>query len=290
VNEPAISVVVISRNEGEYLRNTLTSLHSTLPRESEIVVVDDGSVDGSTDFLAGSDAVRLIAARDLGVAKARNLGARYATGDMIVFADAHVTVPSGWWKVLWDVLAEATARIVSPAISAIGDNSLKGYGLSLTGPDLDADWLPCTGQGPYPVPILPGAFLAMTRKVFDETGGFDDGLLSRGGVDNELCLRLWLLGYELLVVPEIEVAHLFRFDAPFVAPWPSLLHNRLRLTFSHLNRRRVRRVIESFQEHEHFAPALTLTVDSDVFARRAWLRDRRLHDDDWYFDKFDLGW
>ncbi|HYO81755.1 MAG TPA: glycosyltransferase [Bryobacteraceae bacterium] len=291
MSAPAISVIVISRNEGAYLRSTLEGLRGTLPSTCEIIVVADGSVDGSADFLDNSyENVRLISARNMGVARARNLGAQQSAGEMVVFADAHVSVPDRWWQPLWEALAASEADAVAPSITALGNESMKGCGLSLTTPDMDAEWLPCCGKEPYAVPVLPGAFLATTRNVFDAAGGFDDGLLSRGGVDNELCMRMWLLGYELRVVPLVEVAHLFRCEAPFTVPWPSLLHNRLRLAFAHLSAKRVRRVVETFREHEHFPAALALTVDSDVFARRSALREQRLHDDDWFFDRFDLRW
>src|SRR5436853_987845 len=46
-----ISVVVNSRDEGPWLRETVENLAGTLPADREILVVDDGSVDGSGDFL-----------------------------------------------------------------------------------------------------------------------------------------------------------------------------------------------------------------------------------------------
>src|SRR5262249_37545761 len=50
-SEPAISVVVTTHNELRHLRATVSGLRSTLPESAEIVVVDDQSTDGSTDFL-----------------------------------------------------------------------------------------------------------------------------------------------------------------------------------------------------------------------------------------------
>jgi len=86
------------------------------------------------------------------------------------------------------------------------------------------------------------------------------------------------------------VEHLFRTGAPFPVAWPALLHNRLRLTFAHLSPKRIQRVIENMQEYDHFASALTLTVESDIFERRKWLLCERAHDDDWFFEKFDIRW
>jgi hypothetical protein len=82
-SQPPLGVVIVSLNEGASLLKTTKNLQATLPRESEIVIVDDGSDDGSADFaaMAGrsgrSDsvaAVRLFRASNLGVARARNFG------------------------------------------------------------------------------------------------------------------------------------------------------------------------------------------------------------------------
>lgn len=52
---PTISVVIISRNEGEELARTVANIRETLPASRrELIVVDDGSEDGSTGFLDGA--------------------------------------------------------------------------------------------------------------------------------------------------------------------------------------------------------------------------------------------
>jgi len=67
---PAIGVVVISRNEGAWLRRTVEGLRRTLPLESEITVVDDGSDDRSTEFLEKQPrAARLVRSGGVGVAE-----------------------------------------------------------------------------------------------------------------------------------------------------------------------------------------------------------------------------
>ena len=93
INSSRISVVVIALNEGSNLRRTVENLQSTLNGNSEILVVDDGSDDGCADYLAAGDAsVRLVRSDHLGVAAARNFGAAQTSGDIIVFADAHITL------------------------------------------------------------------------------------------------------------------------------------------------------------------------------------------------------
>jgi GT2 family glycosyltransferase len=288
---PKISVIVIARNEAGNLRRTFEQLQATLPEQSEIVVVDDGSDDGSTDFLAeAGGATRLIRAAHLGVARARNLGARHAQGEVLVFADAHVAMPPGWWTPMTELLAASGVGAVAPVISDMEEPGNKGFGQRLGGPDLSTEWLPKCADEPYKVPLLPGGYMAMRRDTFDVTGGFDEGMLRWGSEDTELSLRLWLLGYELWLVPGVEVAHLFRDELPFDIEWSWILHNKLRLAFLHFSTSRIASVVEALREREGFSEGLALTLEGDVFARRAELASRRSHNDAWFFERFETAW
>jgi GT2 family glycosyltransferase len=285
-------MVVISRNEGKYLRRTVENLEDTLPGEAEIVVVDDGSTDGSAEFLAGRrKRVRLLRSGGIGVAKSRVLGAAKTRGDVIVFADAHLGLDRNWWQPVVEPLDNPKVGAVAPAITKLPATSMRGYGLTFRGPDMEVRWRKRRPNGPAAVPILPGCCVAMRRDVLEATGGgWDSGLLQRGNVDNEFSVRLWLLGYELLVVPETVVRHRFRPRSPFPVGWAQYLHNRLRLAFVHFNPRRLGTVVASLRNYPAFGEALALVADSDITARRREISARRIRDDDWFCDRFGLHW
>jgi GT2 family glycosyltransferase len=279
----SLSVVIISRNEGAQLQATVRRVLRTVPRERrELIVVDDGSTDGSCGFLRRHRDVRVLRSEGIGVAKARNLGASHATGEVIVFCDAHMRVPPGWYRELVVPLESGGVGAVSPGIYSLTEPSRRGFGL------YRARWKPLPGRKPSRVPILPGCFLAMRRDVFEATGGFDPGMRQLGGNDNELSLRLWLLGYELLVVPSVEVGHLFRTRIPFDATWAAVVHNRLRTAFVHFRQERIERVVDALRAYEAFPSGLAMTAGGDMFARRAALHARRQRSDDWFFDSFGL--
>ena len=280
-----LSVVIISRNEGAELRRTLESFRATLPQRSEIVVVDDCSTDGSTRGLR-----RVIRANGIGVARARNLGVSKTSGDLLFFADAHIRLEKRWWQPLAEVLQDRKVAAVAPAVTHLPATRRRGFGLTFTGPDLDARWLPRQGVTPFSAPILPGCSLMMRRTTFDAVGGWDGGLLHRGGVDNEMSVRLWLLGYELMVAPQVVVPHLFRNASPYPVGWPQYLHNRLRLAFVHLNAARLAKVVKALHKEPAFGEAMELLVSGDISARRRELLARRARSDDWFFERFGLRW
>ncbi len=286
-----ISVVIVALNEGEQLRKTVESYKRTLPAGSQIVVVDDGSDDGSADFLRGSsNGVRLLEARHDGVARGRNLGARNTSGDVVVFSDAHIEMPEGWAAHILEVLADPKAGGCAPAIADMEHPESRGYGLRLEGPDPSEKWLPAPGDNPFVAPLLPWCSTAMRRDVFEATGGFDEGMIRWGQIDNEMSVRLWLLGYECWVAPRVAALHLFREKRPYRAEWTWPIHNKLRMSFVHFNADRVARVVEALRTHAAFPRALGCLAEGDATSRRAALQSARAHDAEWYFERFGPTW
>ncbi|HTS30581.1 MAG TPA: glycosyltransferase [Bryobacteraceae bacterium] len=284
-----ISLVIISRNEGAELEATVRNLVETAhPEEPEIVVVDDGSTDGSTAFLSEFPNVRVLRSEGIGVANARNLGACHARGAIIVFSDAHIRAPKDWPGPIVEALERSETGACAPGISSLTEPRRRGFGLYFAGPELHARWRPKTSKAPEPAPILPGCFLAMRRDVFEATGGFDAGMRQLGGNDNELSFRLWTLGYRLLVLPQLEVAHLFRTSVPYEATWAAVVHNRLRMAFVHFSRERRERVIGALRHYEAFPAGLSMAVESDLRGRRSLVERSRKFDDDWFFRNFNL--
>jgi GT2 family glycosyltransferase len=290
--EHAVSVVVISHNEGGHLRMTVDALRATTPPSTEIVIVDDFSADGSTDFLDGTEyaEVRLIRPDSrLGISAARNLGAARSHGDVLVFSDAHVVPAPGWLPPLIDALDDDTAGAVAPAVSALGRESSKGYGFTWTDPSLTMRWCYDRPAGIHPVPFLCGCFLASRREVFERCGRFDDGLIKWGFEDSEYCLRLWRSGYRCLVEPASDIAHLFRTTFPYQVEWESTTHNQLRTALLHLSRPRCRRVLEQARDNPRFEQALALVFDSDLDERAQFCASIQKHTDDVIFDQLKIA-
>jgi glycosyltransferase involved in cell wall biosynthesis len=285
-----ISAVVISRNEGKELMRTVQSFDDTLPSGSEIVVIDDGSVDGSADrVIRRRGRIRLRRVENYGVARARNLGASLARGDVIVYADAHIRLQPEWWRPMLDVLQDPKVGGVAPAITGYRPGRI-GYGLTFRDAKLEVRWLRRKPRGPVAAPILPGCCFATRRDVIEATGGWDDSQLQRGNVDNEGCVRFWMLGYDLMITPDTVVAHKFRRQSPYKVGWPEYMFNRLRLAFAHFGPERLGKTVASLRSYPGFGEALALIAASDIAERRRDLDARRVRDDDWYCDRFHLGW
>ncbi len=220
----SVSIVVVTHNEGQRLCQTIESL---APADAEVIVVDDFSTDGSIELLQASQpAVRVVRPpRRLGPPLARNFGTQFTTGWLVLWSDAHVDAGAGWAAAFTAALSDPRAGAVGPAVASLNDKSRVGYGLRWKNAALEVEWLHRQGDDPYPVPIVSSCFMAMRREVFDQTGGFDPGLILWGGGEMELCFRLWALGYECLIVPQTQAAPLFRARFPYTVNAADVLHN-----------------------------------------------------------------
>jgi glycosyltransferase involved in cell wall biosynthesis len=282
-----ISVVVIARNEGARLIRTVERYAATLPVNSEIIVVDDASTDGSAGMLPTDRRIRVVRGSGKGVAQGRNLGARRAKGDLLVFSDAHIDVEKGWWKPLAARATRPGVGGVAPAVASVTRPKRIGHGLRFSGSDLDVVWLWREDMKPHRAPLIPWCSTMMARSVFEASGGFDEGMRGAGSIDNEMSLRLWLLGYELWIEPAVVVGHLFRRTRPYpIIDW-FYLHNRARLAFVHLELPRIARFLRVLRHDPGLPPALALAATADIARRRRVLTAQRRYDSEWYFKRFD---
>lgn len=200
---PRISAIIPVYNGRKYLREAVDSvIAQTLP-PIELIIVDDGSTDGSMDVLEGLEApfpiVRL-RQENAGQSAARNHGARVAKGDFIALLDQD----DAWYPEHLEELARpfGEERRLGWAYSNL-DEMDEGGGMVTVGM---LDDLPA--QHPkrslhemlsHDLFILPSASL-IERKAFLAVGGFDERL--SGYEDDDLFLRMFRAGYRNVYLPQ----------------------------------------------------------------------------------------
>ncbi|WP_186525945.1 Stf0 family sulfotransferase [Leekyejoonella antrihumi] len=284
------SIVVVTHDEGANLLRTVAALRRTTPPCTEIVVVDDCSSDGSVeDTATRHPGVRLVRTRErLGVAGARNAGADVASGDVVVFSDAHVQPFEGWLPRLLDALQDPEVAEVAPTVCDMHQPAVRGFGFTWPGLGMEVRWLRERPSEPAEVPFICGCFLAMRRATFDELGGFDNGMVRWGSEDAELSMRVWRHGLRCLVVPDAVVSHLFRPTFGYAVEWEHTLHNMLRLAALHFPPDLLTSTIERFQDHAAFPAAIARLDLTDVQERRAGHERGHTRDGRAFFDRFGI--
>lgn len=289
-----VSVVVPAHNEGQNLADTVACITAnTRYPDYEVVVVDDGSDDGSPDQVAvrfrSDDRVSLVRGQDLGIPKARNMGAAAATGDIVIFLDGHCYVRPGWMAALVQPLNDAQVGMVGPAFANINDGTnSRAMGVCWHDASLASQWMAIQSELPYPVAMLPGGCQVVRRAEFDTIGGFDAGLTKWGSEDQELSLNYWFRGYDVVGQPAVTVYHLFRQSSPHDVQWEDVVYNRLRLALCYLNDDRAARVIDYHRGLSGFGSILLRLMASDTLDRRRDLQEQFVRDDDWFWQRFQV--
>lgn len=199
-----VSVIVPVYNDPRGIDRTLRSLREQGRNLTEVVVVDNGSTDGTRDrvrALAADDdrIVTLVEDRIQGSYAARNEGIRRARGDVLAFVDADMTVPEGWLDRAVDAFERTDAAYV-------------GCNVELTlppDPPLAARYDYHTG---FPVKqyverqrFAPTCCLLVRRDVFEDVGLFDHRL--RSGGDKEFGNRVHQAGYGMEFADEVTMYH-----------------------------------------------------------------------------------
>lgn len=100
MSEPRVSVIVPTRNRAASLRSLLGALASQTYDDFEVIVIDDGSTDGTDHVLDGaSERVRAVRTDGVGAVEARCAGVKAARGEILAFTDDDCVPESDWLRI-----------------------------------------------------------------------------------------------------------------------------------------------------------------------------------------------
>ncbi|GFP29558.1 rhamnosyltransferase [Candidatus Hakubella thermalkaliphila] len=214
---PRVSVIIPNLNGREYLKDCLDSLYvlNYDLDQIEIIVVDNGSTDGSVEFVQKSyPQVMLIPNKEnIGFAPANNLGARQAWGEYVAFLNNDTRVDADWLKELVDAiyLDDEVVCCGSRVLSWDGKTiDFVGSMLNFEGKGFQIDYGKPVREGEHDVPryylFVNGGAMLVRRDVFLDVGGFDEDFFAYYE-DVDFGWRLWVMGYKVLWNPKSVVYH-----------------------------------------------------------------------------------
>jgi glycosyltransferase involved in cell wall biosynthesis len=217
---PSISVIVPVFNGQRFLAETLTSVFAQTQLPDEVIVVDDGSTDGSAAVARSFDGVRCIRMEHAGQGAALNAGVGASRGDLLAFLDAD----DRW---LPDKLARQLAALArNPELELLFGHARQF--VESTSPlsrEIDGRVLPAR---------LPSAMI-VRRAAWERVGAFSTEWALGGVV--EWCLRAEEVGIKSEVLDALVYERRIHRVNPSM-PWSSVTHEYARMLKAVLDRRR----------------------------------------------------
>ena len=204
MTEPVASVVLPTRGRAAYLEVALDSLAAQdLAEPWELIVVDDGSSDGTRALLErrGVRSLRLDPPR--GLNPARNAGIAAAASDLVALTDDDVRAPAGWLR----ALVEGARR--HPGAEAFGGPIRPRFeGRTPRGCGREEPPLTTLDLGPHDTSaeLVWGANMAVRRAALERVGRFDE-TIHGGGDEQEWIERLREAGGEVMYIAGAGLDH-----------------------------------------------------------------------------------
>ncbi|XP_046987691.1 polypeptide N-acetylgalactosaminyltransferase 5 isoform X2 [Schistocerca americana] len=254
---PSTSIVIVFHNEAwSTLLRTIWSAINRSPRAllHEIILVDDASEREHLGHQLEEYVSRLpVPVKVLrtdkrsGLIRARLLGAKHVTGEVITFLDAHCECTEGWLEPLLARISEDRKTVVCPIIDVISDETFEyitasdmtwgGFNWKLNFrwyrvPQREMDRRSGDRTAPLRTPTMAGGLFSIDRDYFYELGAYDEGMDIWGGENLEMSFRVWMCGGSLEIATCSHVGHVFRKSTPYTFPGGTsriVNHNNARL-------------------------------------------------------------
>lgn len=195
--EPFVSVIVPAYNEEFVIEATIRSLLNSDYDNFEILVVDDGSQDRTSEVVrecfSDEPLIRLFTEENGGKASALNLGLREAKGDVIVALDADTQFPA-------ETIRALARRFVDPTIGAVAGNAKVGNRINIVTRWQALEYITSQNMDRRAfaslncITVVPGAVGAWRKELIEACGGFSADTLAE---DQDLTLQIRKRGYKI---------------------------------------------------------------------------------------------
>lgn len=186
-HKPLISVIVTCYNKEEIIADCIESILNQNLQDYELIVVDDGSTDGSFGLInqfRGDPKLKIIRTDHMGIPGAKNLGAKNAISNILLFLDGDCTLDRNMLSELLTAFIETGADCVGGELRALNNYNILARTIELMQNEIERKW-------PF------GANVAYKKEVMEKMGGFNEKM--ERGEDAELFLRVKKSGFKCVI-------------------------------------------------------------------------------------------
>ena len=196
---PGTSVVIPVYNKLDYTKKCLDSLRVHAGGIEEIIIIDNGSTDGTAEYLAGFEGASVISNREnLGCAAAWNQGIVAAGSAWVLFLNNDVVVTARWVEEMLEFAREKRVDIVSPAIREGPGN----YDIDRYAQEFVARMKHRSRFG-----VADGICFMVRKTVFEKVGRFDENYQIGQFEDVDFFRRAAMAGFRLAITGRSFIHH-----------------------------------------------------------------------------------
>ena len=223
--ERLTSIVLLAWNQLAYTKLCIESVLRNTHVPYELVLVDNGSVDGTPDYFRQLKAEHpeltikvQLNRKNLGFAKGCNQGLALANGDFVCFLNNDTLVVDGWLEQLqWWADLEPNIGMVGPVSNRVaGIQKIDGvpYPEDELTPQMAerletfaAAWRAQNRHQSVQVNRIIGLCLLVKRELIERIGGFDTGFATGNFEDDDYCFRARVAGYRIVIARDVFLHH-----------------------------------------------------------------------------------
>lgn len=204
-SKPLFSIIIPTLNEEKFLPRLLTSLKNQTEKNFEVIIVDGGSTDKTIqkarEYEKFIPSLTIVFSEKQNVSYQRNLGAKIAQGDYLIFLDADSKVSPSFIKKLKGTIKKTPGLIYLPKF--IPD--IKTPDITLL---FELAYFLIEVSQYTPKPFSTGGEIIIRREIFHILGGFDEKLFL--SEDHELLQRAKKFGITARLLPEVKITFSLR--------------------------------------------------------------------------------
>ena len=223
---PEVSIVIVNTNTKDYVRQCLQSIRENYDIDAEVIVIENGSEDGSDEMLREFPEVKILVNEEKrGFSENNNLGSEVSKAPLLLFLNPDTETPTGSLRAMLNVIAS------EPTVAVFGGKCLDAHGETERSTGCDPTLLSIAidrllGSLPFLRPLLQtfsqrhyygydrardvdwvtGAYLWIRTEVFREIEGWDSSIFLYYD-DTDLCRRARAGGYGVRYAPESTIYH-----------------------------------------------------------------------------------
>lgn len=242
MSQPNLSLVVLAWNNLELTKSCVESLRKHTDPSYELIVVDNGSHDGTSQLAIDVADVAVLNQGNLGFAAGMNAGLATASGDYVAFINNDTRFPEHWAaRILETFESHPSAGIVLPAVTKAGNP----VSVRETPGDSIVQLVPFAE---FPS----GVVYVLRRVIIQSLGGWNESYQQASAEDLDLAFTVWAHGLDVVLDERVLIEHESQASVRYLAGRKALY------------RRNLDQFLDTWQDPEHHRRLLG-AIDDEAF-------------------------